>query len=451
MNEMNQNVAENKYKPITLANLESLPQFSKLSAEQVFTTRVVGTVLPFRTNRYVTDNLIDWDNVDEDPFFTLNFGQRGMLKHKHFDAVADLLKRDAPRPEINALANRIRMELNPHPAGQIEQNKPKLKGEPLEGMQHKYRETVLFFPSQGQTCHAYCSYCFRWAQFVGIEDLKFAMREADLLVDYLKEHRSVSDVLFTGGDPMVMKTKTFATYIDPLLAADLENLRTIRIGSKSLGYWPQRFLTDSDADDMLRLFEKIVKSGRHLAFMAHFNHPGELSTPAVRQAIKRIRETGAQIRTQSPILANINHDADLWADMWREQVKQGCVPYYMFQVRDTGAQHYFGITLEEAWRTFRQAYKSVSGVARTVRGPSMSAGPGKVEVLGVNKVGGEKVFNLRFLQARNPDHVGRPFFARYDDEAVWLDDLVPAFGEEDFFFEENTNRKPHKADWEFSA
>ena len=45
-------------------------------------------------------------------------------------------------------------------------------------MQHKYRETVLFFPSQGQTCHAYCTYCFRWAQFVGLDDLKFASREA---------------------------------------------------------------------------------------------------------------------------------------------------------------------------------------------------------------------------------------------------------------------------------
>ena len=65
----------------------------------------------------------------------------------------------------------------------------------------------------------------------------------------------------------------------------------------------------------------------------------------------------------------------------------------------------------------------------------MSAGPGKVEVTGVAEVGGEKVFVLRFLQARNPDWVNRPFFACFDPEATWLDDLKPAFGEREFFFE----------------
>jgi len=66
----------------------------------------------------------------------------------------------------------------------------------------------------------------------------------------------------------------------------------------------------------------------------------------------------------------------------------------------------------------------------------MSATPGKVEVLGVQEVAGEKVFVLRFLQGRDPDWVGRPFFARYDPEATWLDQLEPAFGENHFFFEE---------------
>ena len=65
----------------------------------------------------------------------------------------------------------------------------------------------------------------------------------------------------------------------------------------------------------------------------------------------------------------------------------------------------------------------------------MSAGPGKVRINGVSAIKGEKVYVLEFLQGRNPDWVGRPFFARYDPEALWLDDLVPAFGEEEFFFE----------------
>ncbi|RMF32346.1 MAG: lysine 2,3-aminomutase, partial [Bacteroidetes bacterium] len=210
----------------------------------------------------------------------------------------------------------------------------------------------------------------------------------------------------------------------------------IRIGTKSLSYWPYKYLTDRDADDLLRLFERIVKQGYHLAFMAHFNHPHELKTEAVRRAIARIRSTGAQIRTQAPIMRHINDRPALWKEMWMEQVKLGCVPYYMFIARDTGAQHYFAVKLERAWNIFRKAYQQVSGLARTVRGPSMSAYPGKVQILGISQVAGEKVFVLRFLQGRNPDWVHRPFFARYNPDAIWLDDLEPAFGEPCFFFEE---------------
>jgi L-lysine 2,3-aminomutase len=64
-------------------------------------------------------------------------------------------------------------------------------------MQHKYHETVLFFPSQGQTCHAYCTYCFRWAQFIGLENIKFASSDTYALVNYLSKHPEATDVLFT--------------------------------------------------------------------------------------------------------------------------------------------------------------------------------------------------------------------------------------------------------------
>ena len=205
-------------------------------------------------------------------------------------------------------------------------------------------------------------------------------------------------------------------------------------------YWPYKFLTDSDADETLQNFEKIVKSGTHLAIMAHFNHLVELSTDPIKEAIKRIRNTGAQIRTQSPILAHINDDADMWAKMWQKQVSLGCIPYYMFVVRDTGAQHYFGVPLVKAEKIFRSAFRKVSGLARTVRGPSMSATPGKVHVLGVSEVNGQKVMALQLLQGRESEWVGVPFFAKYDENAIWLDDLEPAFGE-NFFFEDELKTK----------
>ena len=153
----------------TLNNFRSLPQIQKLSEEQKFEMEVVGNVLPFKANNYVVEQLIDWNNIPNDPTFVLTFPQKEMLKPKHFEKMATFLKKDPEKKEINEVANEIRLELNPHPAGQLELNVPMLKdGTKLYGMQHKYKETCLFFPSQGQTCHAYCSFCFRWPQFVGV-------------------------------------------------------------------------------------------------------------------------------------------------------------------------------------------------------------------------------------------------------------------------------------------
>ncbi|MBL7893571.1 MAG: hypothetical protein JNL63_13140 [Bacteroidia bacterium] len=233
-----------------------------------------------------------------------------------------------------------------------------------------------------------------------------------------------------------MKAKIFAGYIEPLLEAKPGNLQTIRIGTKALGYWPYKFVSDDDADELISLFEKIVKSGINLSIMAHFSHPAELNTSIVKTAIARLRSVGVQIRTQSPVLKHINDSPELWAEMWRKQVNLNCIPYYMFIPRDTGAQDYFALTLDNAWKIFREAYQKVSGVCRTVRGPSMSCTPGKVQILGVSEIKGTKVFVLRMLQGRNPDWVARPFFAKYNADAIWMDDLKPAFDEDKFFFED---------------
>ena len=421
---------------VTLANLRKLPQIENFSEEQIFEMEVVGNVLPFKANNYVIEQLIDWNNVPGDSMFNLTFPQKHMLKTEHYDIMASVLKNNPDRKEIQETANKIRLQLNPHPAGQMELNVPMLKdGTKLYGMQHKYKETTLFFPSQGQTCHAYCSFCFRWPQFVGMDEMKFAMKEGDDLAQYVKEHPEISDILFTGGDPMIMKASLFSTYVDKILDADLPNLKTIRIGTKALSYWPYKFTSDNDHEETLETFRRIKSKGIHVALMGHFNHLAELKTDSVKLAIEKVRETGAQIRTQSPLLTNINDDADMWAQMWQKQVELGCIPYYMFVVRDTGAQHYFGVSLVKAHEIFQQAIQKVSGLARTVRGPSMSATPGKVQVDGVAEINGTKVIVLRMLQGRNPKWVNRPFFAKYDENAIWLDDLKPAF-EDKFFFEE---------------
>ncbi|MEX2301011.1 MAG: hypothetical protein WD733_08755 [Bryobacterales bacterium] len=429
-----------RYRAVTEHNIAQTPEWHWIDPQHQEAIRVVSQVLPFRTNEYVIRELIEWGNLPLDPIFQLVFPQRGMLSAEEYDRVRTLLERDAQQ-ELAAEISRIRYSLNPHPAGQLTHNVPRLDGRPLPGLQHKYRETVLLFPAQGQTCHAYCTYCFRWAQFVGMPEVKFEARETDDLVAYLKANRCVTDVLITGGDPMIMKTRVLRKYIEPLLAAGLENVQTIRIGTKALGYWPQRFVTDKDADDCLRLFEEVVAAGKHLAVMAHYSHPAELKPEIAREAVRRVGSTGAQLRMQGPLIRHVNDNAQVWAELWREGVKLGMIPYYMFIERDTGARNYFEVPLARCHEIFRDAYNQVSGLGRTVRGPSMSAFPGKVRVCGVSRIHGEKVFVLEMIQARNPEWVGRPFFAKFNPRASWLDHLEPAFGERKFLFESDDNAR----------
>ncbi len=230
-----------------------------------------------------------------------------------------------------------------------------------------------------------------------------------------------------------MSSKLLRAYIEPILKAKIPHLKNIKFGSKVLGFWPYRFVSDSDSEDLLNLFREIVDSGYHLAFMAHLNHYKELEGEVLEKAVRNIRKTGAIIRTQAPVLRHINASSEVWEKMWKRQVALGMIPYYMFMPRDTGAKHYFELPLYEAWKIYKGAISKVSGLARTVRGPSMSATPGKVAVVGVSEINGEKVFVLNMLQAKNPELVDIPFFAKFDEKATWIDELKPAFADKFIF------------------
>ena len=422
-----------KYKPYGIRNFNEIEQLNNLKPDLVEKMRAVASVLPFRTNNYVVDNLIDWNNIPDDPIFQLTFPQPEMLPAEKLREALEAL-RTGDKEKLNATAIKIQMEMNPQPAGQLELNIPEVNGKKLNGLQHKYKETVLFFPEQGQTCHAYCTYCFRWAQFIGIDELKMATRESENLVSYLEQHPEVTDLLITGGDPMFMKTKLIRRYIEPVLKKMPGNLQTIRIGTKALSYWPYRFTTDNDSEDLISLFEEITASGLNLSIMAHFTHIKELGTQEVEQAIRRIRNTGAVIRCQSPVLRHINDDSVMWANMWKKQVAMGLVPYYMFVARDTGPKNYFSLSLQKTYKIFSEALRKVSGLARTVRGPSMSTKAGKILVDGISEINGEEFYVLKFIQARDPEIVNRVFFAEYDPDAAWITDLKPAFDTDRRFF-----------------
>lgn len=68
-----------------------------------------------------------------------------------------------------------------------------------------------------------------------------------------------------------------------------------------------------------------------------------------QEAIRRIRSTGANVRTQAPLINHVNADPATWAHMWRLQTRLGAIPYYMFVERDTGARRYFEVRISVMW------------------------------------------------------------------------------------------------------
>lgn len=430
----------NRFSVYTEHDWDKIKQIRKLPKEKQLEMRAIAKILPFRVNQFVLDHLINWDSLENDPIFKLTFPQPGMIESSALDELVNVLKSSADRRIINAVISKIRRNLNPHPADQQSLNIPYFEGKRLEGIQHKYKETVLFFPSRGQTCHSYCSFCFRWPQFSGDKQWVISSTDTNSVYNYLRSKKQVTDFLITGGDPMVMKTRFLKNYLLPLTLPDFDHIQTIRIGTKSLTFWPQRFTTDDDAEDLIRFFEFLIARGKHVAIMAHFNHWRELEHPLAQKAIRRILNTGAVIRSQGPLLAHVNDDAQVWATLWEKQVRLGIIPYYFFIERDTGSNRYFEVTLSKALNIYKNAIKSVSGLARTARGPSMSAGPGKIEVLGTTEINNEKVFILRFIQGRRAEWVDNTFFSHYDEKATWFNQLKPAFGQEYFFFDKESQQ-----------
>lgn len=424
-----------QYRAFNFSSFSKSKYAKNLSDQELKELELVSHILPFKVNNYILDELIDWNNKETDPMFNLYFFNKHMLHSEQLDLLQNSYYNTKTIEAKNEIIKQIRSELNPHPAKQMTANVPILNNKRIKGLQHKYKETCLIFPKSGQTCHSYCTFCFRWAQFIGDDDQKFYTDSSGLHIEYIKKNKEITDLLFTGGDPMIMSVPKLKEIVSPFLSNEFEHIKNIRIGTKSIVNFPYKYVNDKETSELLSFFDDIIKTGKHLSIMAHINHWIEMESNAFKIAIKNIRNTGAEIRTQSPILNNINDNSDIWIKMWQQQVKLGLIPYYMFIERETGAEKYFNIPLFKAFNIFKDAYKQVSGLCKTVKGPSMSAIPGKVVIDGVIKIEGKKYFVLNFLQARNPDWIKQPFLAEYDETSTWLFQLNP-YGGKFFFMDE---------------
>jgi KamA family protein len=393
--------------------------------------RVLSYVFPFKITKYVIDELIDWNFVPHDPLYQLAFPQKGMLSKSDFEWMQQCLQQGSDKSEMHRLGRTIRDKM------MISYSKPIIEFsninnvELVPGLWHQFPQTVLLFPKPLQECFAHCSYCGRWVMHDNAAN-GFMYQSPTFPIPYLSKNKKITDVLITGGDSLYARAKVLEQYIDPILK--IENIQTIRLATKSLTYWPNRFITDNDSGDLLALFNKIVSRGKHLSIMAHITHHRELATETVKQAIARIRSTGAVIRCQSPLARHINDSAGILWELWREEVRLGLVPYYLFFDDSSNLNNYFKIPIEKALNLYKSSQMELSGLAKTLHGPVFNNIRGKILVQDVVEIKGRKAFCLKYLQSNHPEKINKLFFARFDEKAIDFDQLKPVSKYDESFY-----------------
>lgn len=296
-----------------------------------------------------------------------------------------------------------------------------------KGVQHKYGTTVLLLVNE--VCGAYCRYCFRKRLFMNDNDeVTYDITPG---LEYIREHPEVSNVLLTGGDPMILQTPKLEKIFQQL--REIEHVKIIRIGSKMPAFNPFRFTSD---DELMNVFRKYSHSDKRIYMMCHYDHPREL-TPESREAIARLIDAGVICVNQNPIIRGISDDPDVMAELWNELSYMGVRQYYVFQGRPTEGNEPFEVPIVEAYFKVEEAKRKCSGLAKGLK-YSMSHESGKVEIVGVD----ERHIYLKYHRAKHKKDEQRMMICHRDDNAYWLDQLKPIHGFENEFYEQGMHASP---------
>ncbi len=401
-------------------------------------------VYRFKASRHIL-NSIDWNNYERDSMYRLVIPQPGMMRPEV--TVAYLAaKTDEERRQIIA---DYMAKTNPHDGHQL-LNKPWIESENggievLEGSQHKYPQCQLIFNQSTQNCFAFCTYCFRHAQVRGDDDM-FIQKDIAQIHDYLRAHPEVTDILITGGDAGYIPEERLRQYVMPIIEDPrLLHVRCVRIGSRLLTFEPERILT-RQYDKMLELFDTMRDNGVQFCWMAHFSTPRELLNPSTLAAIRRLQNHGVVVRSQSPIMnhvslfmdekgaVDVERSARNWIDLAHILCALSVRFHSMYCARHTGEHQYFAAPLADIEKVSNLIYRSLASLHRPSRYITMTTSAGKLSILGTAEVNGEKLFALKFNEARNMAWMDKVFLARFDPKESRVDKLVP-FDTPEFFFE----------------
>ncbi len=288
-----------------------------------------------------------------------------------------------------------------------------LKYSPVPGLLHKYELILLYVV---RTCSSWCRYCYR-SDFLTSKtdkDIGSISQIVNYVKDYnakVKEGMTIEDVdrafiegdvkkfpireaLLSGGDPMVLSNRNLFGYLDGLAGA---GIRTIRIGTKELSFYPMRF--DDNFFDMIDLFHELHPNV-NLAFMTHFSHADEIlqrdknkeyvrtkgyhytRIPQVEEAVGRLRSRNyITLENQAPIIDSVNDNSQDLRRLHVELKRLGINNHYYFQCREIEGHKTFAVPVEKAWRIHTESQHGLSGIEKSRF--VMSTEFGKLEVVSV--------------------------------------------------------------------
>jgi lysine 2,3-aminomutase len=275
------------------------------------------------------------------------------------------------------------------------------------GLQHKYDQTGLLLLTD--VCAGICRFCFRKRLFMSCE--RETVKEVSENIEYIREHKEITNVLLTGGDPLMLESRQLESVLRQL--REIPHVKIIRIGSKMLAYNPYRILNDQN---LLYVLSRYSTPEKRIYLMAHFNHPREL-TEVSKQAAEALRKAGVIVVNQTPILNGINNEAETLTALFRQLSFAGISPYYVFQCRPTTGNQLFQVPVEQSYEILQKSWQACSGLAKRARFV-MSHATGKIEMVGRTA---EHVF-MRYHQAADPANIGKFMVFRTDPMARWFDD-----------------------------
>ncbi|MBF0179560.1 MAG: KamA family radical SAM protein [Magnetococcales bacterium] len=278
---------------------------------------------------------------------------------------------------------------------------------PIPGLQHKYGSTALLLVSN--RCASICRYCFRKRIFR--QHHSEMVGDFNRVLEYLRARREITNILLTGGDPLMLTTGRLDEILTRL--REIEHIGIIRIGSKMPAFMPQRI---NDDPELLAMLRSHCQADKRIYLITHFTHPRELTRQAIA-SVDALLGHGMIVANQCPLIRGINDDARVLATLLRRLAWIGAPAYYLFQCRPARGNLHFTVPLEEGIMIFNEAKANCSGLAKRVR-YVMSHPSGKIEMIGLT----EESVIFQYWQAADRREFNRVFTAPRNPRALWLDD-----------------------------